>query len=92
MSTENDNKKNGNLPISDVKQRVFKCVQEILGDDIVLTDTVDWHTIDDLDWIEIIMEVEKDFDCSNKIDENSIDYMTFDTMNELTDWLVKYVA
>lgn len=76
------------MEIDEVKQLCFKAIKAIVPDTEYNESTKGW--IDDLDFIEIIMEVELEFDC--KISEGETTSSDFNNVSDLIDWLAKKVV
>lgn len=91
MSKENktSNKhEHGNDFIADVKQRCFSVINIIAPQTEMYEDVKGW--LDDLDFVEILIQAELEFDCTIKEGETRID--DFEKVSDLVDWLVKNVA
>jgi len=84
-----DNKRQEQCTIQIVRQRLLNCIIKILGD-IEETDNVMDEYLDDLDFIEIIMEAELEFDVAIQEQDKRID--DFETVKDLIDWLETNVA
>ena len=77
------------LRIGSVRQRLLTCVVRTVGD-IEEKDSVLEERLDDLDFFEIIMEVESEFD--TKITEGDKRMYDFEKVKDLIDWLEPNVA
>jgi len=90
MSKEQNNQEeNKALHIGGVRQRLLNCIIRIVGD-IEETDNVMDEYLDDLDFVEIIMESELEFDVA--IQEQDKRIGDFETIKDLIDWLEPNVA
>ncbi len=72
----------------EIKKRCFDVVNTAVGP-IEMEDKVK-DLIDDLDFVEIVMEAELEFNCS--IDEGEARVDDFHTVSDLVDWLADHVA
>jgi acyl carrier protein len=77
------------LRIGSVRQRLLTCVVRTVGD-IEEKDSVIDERLDDLDFIEILIEVESEFDVTIREDDKRID--DFEKVKDLIDWLEPNVA
>lgn len=77
------------LRIGGVRQRLLNAIINIVGD-IDEKDNVFDERLDDLDFIEIIMEVELHFDVAITEGDKRID--DFEKVKDLIDWLEPNVA
>ncbi len=77
------------LHIGGVRQRLLNCIIKIVGD-IEEADNVMDEYLDDLDFVEIIMESELEFDVAIQEQDKRID--DFETVKDLIDWLENNVA
>lgn len=72
----------------DVKQRCFSVIN-IVAPETKMDDNIKgW--LYDLDFVEIVMRAEIEFDCTIKEGETTID--DFEKVSDLVDWLVRNVA
>lgn len=91
MNKENktsDNLQNGNDFIADVRQRCLSVINTIVPTTELDEQVKGW--LDNLDFVEIVMEAELQFDCTIKEGETRID--DFEKVSDLVDWLVSNVA
>ena len=91
MSKENENlneAKNSALNIANVRQRCLSIIDTIVPDTEIEEQVKGW--LDDLDFVEILMEVELQFDCTIEEGETRID--DFEKVSDLVDWLASNVA
>jgi acyl carrier protein len=91
MSKENENlnkAENSALNIADVRQRCLSVINTIAPDTEIDEQVKGW--LDDLDFVEIVMEAELQFDCTIKEGETRID--DFEKVSDLVDWLASNVA
>ena len=77
------------LPIGGFRQRLLTCVVRTVGD-IEEKDSVIDERLDDLDFVEIIMEVESEFDTT--ITEGDKRMEDFEKVKDLIDWLEPNVS
>lgn len=77
------------LRIGGVRQRLLTCVVRTIGN-IEEKDSVFDEGLDDLDFIEIIMEAENEFDVTIREEDKRID--DFEKVKDLIDWLEPNVA
>ena len=77
------------LRIGSVRQRLLNVIINIVGD-IEEKDSVLDERLDDLDFVEIIMEVESHFDVAITEGNKRID--DFEKVKDLIDWLEPNVA
>ena len=73
---------------TDVRQRCFSVINIIAPETEMGENVKGW--LDDLDFVEIIMQAELEFDCRIKEGETRID--DFEKVSDLVDWLVNNVA
>jgi acyl carrier protein len=88
METTNQNSKAKTLSDKDsVRQRCLNAINKIAGE----TDTNEKVKcyLDSLDFVEIVMETELEFNCEINEDKG-LD--NFETINDLIDWLASNVA
>ncbi len=74
---------------TDVMQRCFKCFDAIMGAGIDYTKSPEEEGMDDLDFIEIVMEAELEFDCVIE-DKDLDDYKNFKSFIEIAEWLSSF--
>ena len=84
MNTDNKNTETEQCIIPSVRQRYLKSIMDIVGD-IEEKDSILSEGLDDLDFIEIIMQVELDLDI--KIIEEQKRITDFETIKDLIDWM-----
>ena len=89
METEFDNTENEALNKTDVMQRCFKCFEQIMGAGIDWNSSPEEEGMDGLDFIEIVMEAELEFDCVIE-DKDLGDYKNFKSFIEFAEWLVSF--
>jgi acyl carrier protein len=77
------------LRIGSVRQRLLTCVVRTVGD-VEEKDNIFDERLDDLDFIEIIIEVEDEFDVTIREEDKRID--DFEKVKDLIDWLEPNVA
>lgn len=70
-----------------VRESCIAIIKNIVGD-FELTDTTS-DVLDMLDFVEIVMEIEKQFKCS--IDDTVQDEFSFETINDLVNWATEQV-
>ena len=83
-----DKQQNDNDFIADVRQRLLNTIINIVGD-IEEKDSVLDEGLDDLDFLEIVIEAELQFDCTIKEGQTRID--DFEKVSDLVDWLASNV-
>lgn len=89
MSKEqNKEDKDKVLHIADVRQRCLNVINIIAPTTELNEQVKGW--LDDLDFVEIVMEAELQFDC--KIEEGETVIDDFDKVSDLVDWLAFNVA
>ena len=91
MKLENENlnePQNPQLNIGVVRQRCLSVINTIVPTTELDEQVKGW--LDDLDFIEIVMEAELQFDC--KIEEGETRIDDFEKVSDLVDWLVSNVA
>ena len=91
MGKENetsDKTQKGNDFIADVKQRCLSVINTIAPTTEIDGEVKGW--LDDLDFVDIVMKAELQFDCEITEGETSID--DFDKVSDLVDWLSSNVA
>ena len=76
------------LSKTNVRQRCLSVINTIKPTTELDKQVEGW--LDDLDFVEIVMEAEFQFDC--KIEEGETRIDDFDKVSELVDWLVSNVA
>lgn len=76
------------LHIADIKQRCLSVINTIAPTTELNEQIKGW--LDDLDFVEIVMEAELQFDCKIEEGETTID--DFEKVSDLVDWLVSNVA
>jgi len=76
------------LHITDVRQRCLSVINTIAPTTELDEKVKRW--LDDLDFVEIVMEAELQFDCTIKEGETTID--DFEKVSDLVDWLASNVA
>lgn len=76
------------LHIADVRQRCLKVVNDVCTETDIDEQVRGW--IDDLDFVEIVMSAELEFDC--KIEEGETRVDDFEKVNDLINWMVTNVA
>ena len=76
------------LNLGSVMQRCFNVVNIIAPSTEIDENVKGW--LDDLDFVEIVMETEKEFDCI--IEEGDKRICDFDTIRDLVKWLSSNVA
>ena len=74
---------------TDVMQRCFKCFDSIMGAGIDYSKSPQEEGMDDLDFIEIVMEAELEFDCVIE-DKDLGDYRNFKSFIEIAEWLSSF--
>ena len=89
MSKENKNENTqGNGDLAIVRQRCLSVINTIAPTTELDEQLKGW--LDDLDFVEIIMEAELQFDCKIEEGERGID--DFEKVSDLVDWLASNVA
>ena len=88
MPNKNKNTEMPQCVQTDVMQRCIKCFENILME--YEPDGIPTEWMDDLDFIEILMEVEKEFDIS--IDEGLNRIYDFKTLDDMAKWLLSFKA
>jgi acyl carrier protein len=90
MSTDKTSLENENQPscLGAVRQRCFSVVNIIAPETEMDENVKGW--LDDLDFVEIVMQAELEFDCTINEGETRID--DFEKVSDLVDWLVNNVA
>ena len=83
MAVENKNT-DKQCTIPSFRQRLLTCVVRVVGD-IEEKDNIFENVIDDLDFIEIIMKVESEFETAITEGGKGID--DFENVKDLIDWL-----
>lgn len=73
---------------TDVRQRCFSVINIIAPETEMDENVAGW--LDDIDFIEIVMQAELEFYCTIKEGETRID--DFEKVSDLVDWLVNNVA
>ncbi len=76
------------LHIADVRQRCLSVINTIAPTTELDEQVKGW--LDDLDFVEIVMEAEFQFDC--KIEEGETRIDDFDKVSDLVDWITSNVA
>ena len=70
---------------TDVRRRCIDCIEKVIGK---YNEHFTPNELDDLDFIEIVMETELEF--NSRIDDSSKNYKEIETMDEFIDWLISY--
>lgn len=73
---------------TDVRQRCFSVINIIAPETEMNENVKGW--LDDLDFVEIVMQAELEFDCTINEGETRID--DFEKVSDLVDWLGNNVA
>lgn len=74
---------------TDFTQRCFKCFDAVMGTGIDYTKSPEEQGMDELDFIEIVMEAELEFDCT--IDDRNLgDLKNFKSFTEIAEWLASF--
>lgn len=73
---------------TDVRQRCLSLINTIAPTTEMYENVKGW--LDDLDFVEIVMQAELQFDC--KIEEGEIGIDDFEKVSDLVDWLVNNVT
>jgi acyl carrier protein len=84
MNTDSKKTETEQCTIPSVRQRYLKSIIDIVGD-IEEKDSILSERLDELDFIEIIMQVELDLDI--KIIEEQKRITDFETIKDLIDWM-----
>ena len=73
---------------TDVRRRCLSLIKTIAPTTKMYENVKGW--LDDLDFVEIVMQAELQFDC--KIEEGEIGIDDFEKVSDLVDWLVSNVT
>lgn len=68
----------------DIFERCFEVVKRFIYD-VNLNDEIHDYLLSEIDFVEIIMELEKEFDCT--IEEGEIGVENFETVNDMVKWM-----